>query len=294
MYLKPFEYLLPLTWQEALTRKSELGAEAEVLAGGTDVMVKLQGGKKAPSFLLSLRKLEPVLRYIKEDGNGIEIGPMTTHDDLDRSSLLRSGYTALAEGASLVGSPQIRHAATIGGNICSALPSADTCAPLIAFGGELTLSSLKGDRRIDAEDFFVGPGKSILSEDELLKSIHLAPAERRSGSAYLKFGRRKAMEIALAGATCFVAWEQEQRVFRRVRIVLTSSAPTPWRCKEAEEILLGKRPTKDLLQAAAKQASAEAKPRSSFRSTEEYRRFLIVTLVLRALEKAIERADMND
>lgn len=290
MYIKSFNYLLPETLTEAVKLCHEYSGRFEVLAGGTDLIVKINSKKESPEYILSLKKLEKKLRYIREIDEGVEIGSLTTHDDLDKSAILRDKYTALSESASVVGSPQIRHVGTIGGNICSALPSADTASPLIALGAELTLISENGERVLSSEEFFTGPGKSVLKNEELLKSISLPASVKNNGSAYIKFGRRKAMEIALTAVAAYVEYEPESGKCKEVKIVLTSSGPTPWRCMESEKCLRNNTVTKDLIWATAKQTAVEAKPRSSYRSTEEYRRHLIVTICAEALEKAFERA----
>lgn len=290
MYLRPFNYLLPQTFSEALKMRREYAGRMEVLAGGTDLIVKINSKKEAPEYVMSLKELNKELRYIRETEKGVEIGSLTTHNDLDESALLREKYTALSEGASLVGSPQIRRVGTVGGNICSALPSADTAAPLIALGAEITLASADGERVIPLEEFFIGPGRSVLKKEELLKSISIKATAINSGSAYIKFGRRKAMEIALAGVAAYVEYDPDSGKCSEVRLVLTSSGPKPWRCLEAEKCLRGLVVTKEAIQATAKQASIDAKPRSSYRSSEEYRRHLLVTICGEALEKAFARA----
>lgn len=290
MYLKSFSYLLPETLAQAVKLRHKYSGQSEVLAGGTDLIVNMNSKRESPQYVISLKKLEQELKFIKETDKNVEIGCLTTHDDLDKSLVMRDKYTALSESASVVGSPQIRHVGTIGGNICSALPSADTASPLIALEAEFTIISENGERVVSSEEFFTAPGKSVLKNEELLKSIKLPIAVKNSGSAYIKFGRRKALEIALVAVAAYVEYEQESGKCKEVRIVLTSSGPKPWRCMESEKCLRDNKVTKDIILAAAKQAAVEAKPRSSYRSTEEYRRHLIVPLCAEALEKAFERA----
>ena len=189
---------------------------------------------------------------------------------------------------SQVGSVQIRHRGTIGGNICNAVPSGDTLGPLLVLDAKVVLKSSDGEREMPLEEFFLGPKRTARRPDELLETIVL-PDPGKKRSAYIKFTRRGAMDLALLGASSSLELDEEGKC-RNVRISLTTCAPVPMRAKEAEAVLEGQLPTEEKIAEAGAAASAEAKPRSSWRCTEEYRREVIRAIVPRAICTAVGRA----
>lgn len=196
---------------------------------------------------------------------------------------------ALHDAVCQVGSVQIRNIATIAGNICNAAPSADTASPLLVLGTTVRVLGPKGERVIAMTDFFRGPGKSVLELDEILLEMSIPKCPALSSSAYLKLGRRKAMDLALIGVATFVTCSPDKNHLKEVRIAVTTAAPTPIPLYHVERLFKDMPISEKSLHEAASLASAEASPRSSFRSTEEYRREMIQVLVPRALKKALER-----
>lgn len=286
--LPEFDLLIPETLEEALSILKEKGSECRVVAGGTDVYVDMHGKYVTEPTLVDVKRIPELKEFIFTEGEGAVIGAAVTHHQLDRSPMIRKYYPALFEGASQVGSVQIRHRGTIGGNICNAVPSADTLGPLLVLDARAVLVGSEGEREVELKDFFLGPKKTVRRPDELLKTITL-PDPGKKRSAYIKFTRRGAMDLALLGASASLELDEEE-VCRNVRIALTTCAPVPMRAFEAETVLEGKALSEELIREAGLVASAESKPRTSWRCTEEYRREVLKEIVPQAIKLAVQRS----
>lgn len=285
--LPAFDLLIPGTLEEAVQLLSQKGSECRIVAGGTDVFVDMHGKYESAPCLMDIKGLDALKAFDYEPGRGLTIGALTTHHFLDRSPVIRQYFPALYEGASQVGSVQIRQRGTIGGNICNAVPSGDTLSPLLVLDAAAVLVGSAGRRELPLEEFFLGPKKTARKADELLVELHL-PDAGKSRSAYIKFTRRGAMDLALLGAAASLELDGDGAC-RRVRIALTTSAPVPMRAKQAEAVLEGRAPTDALLAEAGLTASQEARPRTSWRGTEEYRRDVLREIVPQVLRTALDR-----
>ena len=282
--LPEFDLIFPETVAEACALKLQGG---RILAGGTDVLVSMHGGVLRPRTLIDIKALTE-LRGVMETEEGLDIGALTTHREMEVSPLIRKRYTALYEGCSQVGSMQIRFRGTLGGNICNAVPSADSTGPLLSLGAVCVVAGPEGERRVPLCEFFTGPKRTVLTEGELLKRILLPWPEKHAGSCYTKFTRRNAMDIALYGVSCYIALQDER--IASARIALTTAAPTPIRAYEAEKVLIGRVPDGALAAEAGECARTEARPRSSWRSSAEFRLQLTGELTARTVMAAVERA----
>ena len=287
--LNKFELLIPTTLDEALTQYAELGSKCKILAGGTDVLVEMHGGHKFYDLLMDIKNIEELNGVDYTTENGLVIGAATTHRYLERLPMIKEIYPALYEGVSQVGCVQTRQRGTIGGNICNAAPSGETIGPLMALNARVIVQSIKGEREIPFNEFFIGPKKTALLEGELLIKILVPTPAPNSSSAYTKFTRRKAMDLALLGSAVDLTLGNGE-MCENVRVSLTTAAPTVIRAKQTEAFLIGKVLTEDVMKEAGEIASAEAKPRSSWRSSEEYRREVLKAIVQRTIAKAVERA----
>ncbi|NOZ30082.1 MAG: xanthine dehydrogenase family protein subunit M [Chloroflexi bacterium] len=287
--MRKFAYEVPQSLQEASQVLRHWGPDARVLAGGTDLLVQIKESGWVPSCLVSLRRLD-ALKGIRWDEGRLWIGARTTMKELLGSSEARP-CTALLEGAGLIGSPQIRSVATIGGNICNAAPSADTAPGLIALGAEAVIAD-GGQRVVPVEDFFTGPGQTVLQTGELLTGVRIPRPPARSGSAYLRHTPRAWMDIAVVGVASYVQLDEAGRC-ADVRIALGAVAPTPIRAPQAEAILRGESPTSEAIEAAARQAAQEARPISDVRGSADYRRHLVYVLTRRTLHMALARAQAD-
>jgi len=309
--MKKFEYLKPKTLEEALTLFAQHGRKAKWVAGGTDVFVMIKQKTMAPDVLISLRGI-PGLDQIKFNGS-LTIGPMVTHRAIEKSEVVRKKFSALADATDFLGSVQIRNVATIGGNICTAAPSADTATPLLVLGGQVKIKSLKEERSFSIEEFFKGPGETILKPGELVQELLIPKLPPHTGSAYHKLQRRLALDLPILGVSVLLSldknkvtcsdmlcttspissilhrMEADEIVCKEVKIALGVAAPTPMRAVKAEALLRGKKLSDELLEEVAETAAKEAQPRDTARGEAWYRRDMIRVLVKRMAMKSIER-----
>ncbi len=290
------KYLVPDSLKEALSLVGQLGGKARLIAGGTDAMVKMKKGTDLAEALVDLRNLRE-LDFVRvgQDGS-LELGAAVSLREVERSVTVLDKWKVLALAAGQMASPTVRRRATIGGNICNAAPSADFVPPLMVLGAHLKLSSLDGERTIPLDEFFLGPGRTALGQNEILTSITVPPLTPRSGAAYLKQKRREGADIALAGVAACVqiaghsAVPGEAPLIQEIRLALAAVGPVPLRARAAEGALRGTSASPDLLVRAGEIAAGECNPIDDVRASAWYRRRLIATLTARAVGQAIEDA----
>lgn len=284
-----FELYVPKTVKEVCGLLKEIGRDSVLVAGGTDVFVEMHNGVLNPLYLIDLKKVQELTGIKGDEKSGLDIGAMTTHHEIETNPIVRKYYSVLYEGVNAIGSLQVRNRATIGGNICTAAPSADGIGPLLVLNAVCFVEGSGGSRKVPLIGFFPGPKRTVLAQDEILARILVPPVNGTYGAAFFKYGRRKAMEIALMGITAYVETEADGVTCRQARIALATSAPTPIRAGKAEAYLRGKNlADKAILEEAGRVASEEAKPRGSWRSSMEFRKSLLENLVPRTLMRAYE------
>lgn len=286
MYLPDFDYYAPQTIQEACGLLTQFGDKAKLLSGGTDLMVKLKHGLISYEVLVSMKELNELKEISYQQGKGVVIGSRATHNDLINSSLLNEKYLSVSEAAHQMASNQIRHIGTVGGNIVSAVPSADLPPILIALGATITIVGPNGERTIPVEEFFTGPSRSVLAQNEIVTCFTI-PDQPTTGSNYTKFGLRKSGALAVVGVASAVT--MDGNIIKAARIALGAVAPTPMRAKKAEASLIGKEYTDDLLEQAGAAAAAECSPITDIRGSEEYRRDMVRVYTKRSLKAAITK-----
>ncbi len=289
--MRRFEYFAPQSVDEAVSLLQERGDGVKLLAGGTDLLVQMKEAGLHPPALVSLHAID-ALRGIAGDG-GLRIGAGTEMAEVAAHDVVRDSYTALAEGAGIVGSVQTRNMATIGGNIANAAPSADTAPPLAVFDAEAEITGPKGSRRILVAELFDGPGSTTLARDEVLVALHLPAQPARTGSVYQRHTPRKIMDIAAVGVAVKLSLADNGEVIDSAAICLGAVGPTIIRANEAEQALTGQPPSDELFERAAALAQAAASPISDVRGSAEFRRYLVGVMTRRCLEIALERAKAN-
>ena len=288
--MKSFEYLCPKSIPELVKVLSRYGGKARVLAGGTDLLVMMKQGRLQPEYLVSLKNL-PNLSYIREQKNrGVKIGSMTLLREMESSPLLQKKYPLLSKAAEWIGSRQVRWRATCGGNVCNGAPSADLAPPLICLEAKAVLTG-KAKRTIPLEQFFLGPGQTVLKKGEFLQELVIPPLAAGAFGTYLKF-TRSAMDIAVVGVATVASFKKGGEC-SDLKICLGAVAPTPLRAAAAERIGRGKTWNEDLIDAVAQMASQEAKPIDDVRGTIYLRRNLVEALTKRALLECLEQARKN-
>jgi len=284
--MKRFDYLAPRSLEEALQMLSHR-PEAIPLAGGTDLLVQVQGGQRRVAALLSLKRVPEVHLYA---GNGqLALGAAVTVGQIAADPQVERHYTALALGAGLIGSVQVRNVATVGGNLCNAAPSADTAPPLLVLGAQVVIVGSQGERTLPLESFFLAPGQTVLRPGELLKEIIVPGPAECSGSFYVRHTPRARMDIAVVGVAAAITLGDGD-VIVEARLALGAVAPVPLRALRAEALLTGHVLDDELLRAAGAAAAQEAQPIDDLRASAEYRRHLVDVLTRRSLRGALARA----
>ncbi len=285
--MKEFEYLEPTSMQQALEWLNTHRGRARVLAGGTDLYLRLRKGVFLPDYVIDLKRVPSLDSITPNRGGGVQIGPTTIQDDIARSSLIQQLYPALAEAASWVGSVQTRNRATVVGNVCNASPAADTAPALLSYGAQVKIASAQGERTLPLEEFFVGPGRTALQDNELVAEIILPAPQPHSGAAFFR-RTRTAMDIAVVCGAALL--QLSNGTCQNARIALGAVGPIPLRATRAEAALRGQMLTDQVVADASRIASEEARPIDDVRSTAEYRREMVRVLTGRSLRQAMERA----
>ncbi len=279
----------PKTLDEATALLAD-NPNLKVIAGGTDLLIKMYHGKIEKAELLSIRKIKAFEDIRKLQDGTIVIGALATFAKIANDPVITENIPILREAALSMGSPQIRNIATIGGNICNGATSADSASSLFALNARLKLQAKQGERVIPIEEFYLGPGKVDLQPGEILTQIIIALEDYVGyGGHYFKCSMRKAMDIATLGvaALCKI---KDGNVFDDVRIGLGVAAPTPIRCKEAENYAKGKVASAETLAEIARLSVKSTKARTSWRASKGYREHLVEELSQRVLKRAVANA----
>lgn len=281
--LPRFEYFAPTTIDEACSLLRKYGAEAKVIAGGTDLLVDMKRRKSSPRYLIGLKGIANLNGITFDESKGLTIGAMVTLQSIVDSVPIRERFELLSTAALKISTPQIRNMGTIGGNICNASPSADMVPCLLVLEARSKLISADGERVIPIADFFVDPFKTVISEGELLAEIQISIPPPRSAGCYKWVTKRTTVDETLVGVAALIVLDTKDSICNDIRLGLCSVAPTPMRVIQAEELLRGRRIEDRLIKEAAVLAAKEADPRSR----ADYRRRMTEVLVVRAINEAL-------
>lgn len=283
--LPKFDYYTPTSLPEAVQLLAAHGKDAKLLAGGTDLILAMKKHTVAPAHLINLKTI-PGLTGITSDAKGLFIGALTTMAEIERSTIIKETYEPLWDAACVMASPQVRTLATIGGNLCSAVPSADTAPPLMVLSARAHITGPAGERTCPVEDIFAGPSACSLAPGDIVTSIAI-PAPAGKG-AYFKLMRRAALDLALVGVAAYVQLDANS-VCTDVKIALGAVAPTPLRATAAENALRGKKLTAEMAASVGAIAGTECRPISDVRASQNYRCSMVEVLTKRALLQAMNR-----
>lgn len=284
--ISPFDYQTPKTLQEACHLLQEAKGKAKIIAGGTDLVIRLRNGEEKPDLLIDVSCLEELKRIEELDGT-VSIGAAVTHSEIAASPLVKQYGHVLSKAASYIGSPQIRNIGTLGGNIINASPAADTLPALMVLDAVGTVISLKDKREIPLRNLLEGPYKSALKPDELLVRIHFKKLSQNPCSSFLRLARREAMAIARM-SLALLFWFRDGKI-SDFRFSPGAVLPVPDRLGEVESFLEGRSPEEDLLKAAARKVSEAMAKRSGIRPSTSYKAPVIEALFLRAMREAIQQ-----
>lgn len=284
------ESLYEATSVEDACRALAEDPQAIVIAGGTDVLVKVRGGKLAGAHLVSIHNLHDELDGVTlADDGTVEIGPITWFHHVTTSPVIQATVPTLGEACDTPGGPQLRVSGTIGGNVCNAATSADSASTLFAYGALLDVVSTRGKRTIPIEEWYAGPGRSYRERDEVLVKIRI-PRDHYEGFTghYFKYGKRRALEIATMGCCCLVKLGADKSTIDDIRLAFGVAAPTPMRATGAEDAVRGL-PVAEAVEKIGELAQAETHPRDSWRASKDFRLQLIGEMARRSLIEAARK-----
>jgi len=276
-------YTAPATLEDALSIKGSYGADARVIAGGTDLILRMRDRVYSPKMLLDLRRL--ALDTMSLRNGEMRLGAYLSHAQILASSELAAVFPALVEACRPFAGPPIRNRGTVGGNLVNASPAADLVPPLMAYDASVLLVSSKGQRLVPLIEFFTGPGKTVLQADEILTEIRLPLPPPRTAAHFSKLGQRQSMAISIVNLAVRLSLDTAGSVVS-ARIVLGSVAPTAIRALSAERILQGNALSSERISQAAVEAGGEIAPIDDVRSSKAYRNRVTEVLVRRALSAA--------
>ncbi len=265
--------------------------EAQIIAGGSDVLVQIREGKRAGKELISIYMIDDLRGVSLDEEENLRIGSLTSFSHITRDPLIQKYCNVLGEAVDQVGSPQIRNIGTIGGNTCNGVTSADSASTLHAYEAVIELTGKEGVRRIPIKDFYIKAGQVDIAGDEIQTAI-LIPKESYENTYghYIKYGLRNAMEIATLGCSVNVRLSEDKTTIERCRIAYGVAGPVPMRCPSAETVANGAQPSMELAERFSKAVLDDITPRDSWRASKAFRQHIAVEMAKRALIKAVELA----
>lgn len=265
--------------------------EAQILAGGTDVLVQMREGKRAGKELISIYGINE-MRGVSLDGDeNIRIGSLTSFSHITKDPIIQKYINVLGEAVDMVGGPQIRNAGTIGGNTCNGVTSADSASTLFAWDAVVELTGKDGVRRLPIQAFYLAAGKTDVRPDEIQTAILIPKASYENCFGhYIKYAMRSAMDIATTGCSVNVVLSPDKKAIARARIAYGVAGPIPMRAPSAEKAAGGKPLTADTAEAFAQAGLSDIQPRDSWRASKAFREHIAVELAKRCLTEAVKRA----
>lgn len=282
------QYEAPETTKAAVALLAKAKGSAYVLAGGSDLLVRMRGGFVEPDLVVDIKRIKP-MREVKKTASGFTIGAAVPCAELGENKALVKAWPGLVEAANLIGSKQVQGRCTISGNLCNASPAADSVPALIAAGAKAVVQGPKGKRTVAVEQIPVGPGKNSLKKGELVESIVLPARKPRSGDAYLRFIPRSEMDIAVVSAGVNLTLDAKG-VITAARVALGAVAPTVQLVAAAAKAIIGTKLDDAALEKLGQAASAACRPIDDKRGTIEFRTKVAAVLAKRAATIAYTRA----
>lgn len=280
-----FDYYSPTSLDEAVSLLVEHGEDAKILAGGQSLIPAMRYRLAIPETLIDINQIKD-LEYIREDNGYLAIGALTRESALEESELVQNGYHLLADAAEVIADPLVRNLATVGGNIAHSDPANDHPAVMLAYGAEIIALGPNGTRSIPIDDFFIDLFENSLAENEILTEVRIPKPAANTDGAYIKI-ERKVGDYAISAVAVQISMDGD--VCKDVRIGLTNVSPVPMRATNAEQALIGRQLTDEVLEAAGQAAAAECDPSPDLRGTVDYKRDITRVLTKRAIRKALER-----
>ena len=287
--MRRFEYYRPGSLDAAVTLLRGHGEGGTLLAGGTDLLVQIKEGHRYIDYLVSLADIDELRRLGFSESDGLHAGARVLMQELADDATVRERFSSLADGSEILGSYQTRNMATLGGNVCNAAPSADCSPPLSVLDATVHIVGSGGGRTVAIDQFWTGPGATVLERDEIVTHFTMPTPPARAGSYYERHTPRQIMDIAAVGTAVYVELD-ESGVCTEARIALAAVAPTVMRAPQAEAALVGGEITEQRAADAARTAAGEAQPISDQRGSAEFRTHLVEVMTARSALRAAERA----
>ena len=290
MNLPEFAHFSPKSVQDTCVLLSKFRGEANILAGGTDLIVKMKHRRLVPKYVINIKRIPDLNCITYISGEGMKIGALATIEGLRMSPTVRQVYPSLHSAVSYMGTVEVRNRATLVGNVCNASPSAETIPSLIVLGARVRVVSERGERTVPIDGFFIGPGRTVVQPDELVVEIEIPEPPRSSGSAYEKHSLRR-MDRAVVGVATMIAMSGE--ACKDVRIALSAVSPKVMRAMRAEETLRGRVIGEQLIDEAAWIAAGESRPRTGMHGTADSKRDAVGQLARQTISQAWRQASFG-
>ena len=288
--MKNFDYLEPTTVGEACALLKQHAGEAKVFAGGTHLTILMKQGLYEPKTLVNIKKIRELKGIRYDVAQGLGIGALVTHRELETSQLVKEKFPVLCEAEREVANIRVRHMGTVGGNLASGEPLTDLSQIFIALDGKVKITGPAGHRAIPVEALFIDFYTTSLAEDEIITQIVLPPLPERSGIDYIRFSSSSVVDKPSVGVAVRVTLDQARKSVQTARVVLGCVGATPVRALQAEASLIGKEISEKLAAEAGKMVSQECNPIGDLRGSERYKRAIVGTLAKRAAQQAYARA----
>jgi carbon-monoxide dehydrogenase medium subunit len=280
--MRPFQYHEPTCIEDACRLLEEHRSRACLIAGGTDLVIRMKRGVLRPEHVIDIQKID-TLKGVTKSVDGYKIGAATTLADIVENDDLKADLQIICSAASMIGSIQVRNLATIGGNLCNAAPSADMAPGLLVLDASVTIVGCDSEKTVPLHSFFNGPGETCLKTGELVKEILIPMPPKGMDMIYLKHGPRQAMDCAVVGVGCGLLFDEKSGNCTEARIALGAVAPTPVRAARAERLIVEKPLSDFSTDLIAKAIGKDIAPISDVRASAEYRLIIASTLAIRAI-----------
>ncbi|MFI3252726.1 MAG: xanthine dehydrogenase subunit XdhB [Eubacteriales bacterium] len=266
--------------------------KATIISGGTDVLIKIREGKMDGCDLIDISNIAELKGVTMAENGDILIASATSFAHITQSPVIQKHIPILGEAVDQVGGPQIRNMGTIGGNLCNGVTSADSGATCCALNAIMMLESETGKREVPINEWYAGAGKTVRAENELLLAVKITKENYAAYTGhYIKYGKRKAMEIATLG--CAVVMKVEENQVKDIRLAYGVAGPNPMRCPQTERQVIGKEPSLETAYFLGAEALNEVNPRSSWRASREFRLQLVEELAIRAFVESVNQGGGN-
>ena len=288
MAVPRFDYVAPATIEEAILALVDGGPGTRVMAGGTDLLVRIRHRMASPQRIVSLKRISGLEAIVFDNKKGLTIGATALLADVAAHPQIRRHYPTVAQAAGGTANVQVRNMGTVVGNLCNASPSADNAPTLMAMGASVNIAGPEGGRSLSLDQFFQGPGITALEEGEIVTSVFVPLPPTGSGTAYLSLSQRGKLDCSAVGVGTMVVVKKDRCV--DARLVVGACAPVPMRTPKAEQQLIGKKMTDTLIRSVANTASQETVPIDDLRASAAYRWKMVTVLTIRALIDARKMA----